>query len=300
MNKDIPTCGSTSELLKDRQAYSLNGKVYLSKQRIKEFYDHFNGKVYVSFSGGKDSTVLLDLVRSMYPEVPAVFVDTGSEYPEIKEFVKTFDNVTWLKPKIPFNQVIEKYGYPVISKEQSQYIHQYRTAKSEKTKETRWNGNKWGQGKISKKWRSCVDAPFKISDKCCDVMKKAPVKKYEKETGRHPIIGTMACESSHRKTLYIKTGCNAFELKRPKSTPIAFWMEKDVWDYIEVKGLPYCKVYDNGVDRTGCMFCMFGVHLEKGKNRFQLMKDTHPKQYDYCINKLGCGKVMDYIGVKYD
>ena len=54
-----------------------------------------------------------------------------------------------------------------------------------------------------------------------------------------------------------------------------------------------------GADRTGCMFCMFGVHLEKGKNRFQRMKTTHPKLWKYCIDGLGCGKVLDYVGVKY-
>ena len=54
-----------------------------------------------------------------------------------------------------------------------------------------------------------------------------------------------------------------------------------------------------GAQRTGCMFCMFGLHLEKEPNRFQRMALTHPKQYDFCVNKLGCGKVLDYIGVPY-
>lgn len=284
--------------LKQRQELPLEAKVIMSQQRIRQFYDHFLGDVYVSFSGGKDSTVLLNLVRDMYPSVPAVFVDTGLEYPEIREFVKSVDNVTWLKPKMPFPQVIEKYGFPVVSKEQSQYIQQFRNAKSQKTKDTRWNGNKWGQGKISKKWKFLVDAPFKIDERCCDVMKKKPIYKYEKETGMYPFIGTMACESSHRKILYLKSGCNAFDSKRPKSMPIAFWKEEDVYEYLKDK--PYSKIYDMGYKRTGCMFCMFGVHLEKEPNRFQLMKETHPKQYDYCINKLGCGKVLDYIGVNYE
>ena len=116
MNKDIPAnCENPGDLLKKRQGYNLQGKIFLSKERIKEWYEHWDGMVYVSFSGGKDSTVLLHLVRSMYPEVPAVFCDTGLEYPEIRDFVKTFDNVTWLKPKMTFRDVLKKYGYPVVS-----------------------------------------------------------------------------------------------------------------------------------------------------------------------------------------
>jgi len=103
--------------LKQRQALPLNLKIELTKRRIKEFYEHFNGNVYVSFSGGKDSTVLLDIVRSMYQNVIAVFVDTGLEYPEVKQFVKSTPNVQILRPKTPFNKVIEEFGYPVISKE---------------------------------------------------------------------------------------------------------------------------------------------------------------------------------------
>jgi len=289
----------TSQFLKARQGMPLELKIRLSQDRIRQFYEHFLGEVYVSFSGGKDSTVLLDLIRSIYPNVPAVYVDTGLEYPEIKKFVRTIDNVTWLKPKMNFKDVLSHYGYPVISKEQSQYIGQYRTAKSQKTKDTRWNGNKWGQGKISEKWKFCVKAPFKISDRCCEVMKKRPIKQYEKQTKLKPFIGTMAGESSHRKIMYLKTGCNAFESKRPKSNPLGFWMEKDIWDYLKMKQLPYSDIYNKGYQRTGCMFCMYGVHTEKDINRFQLMEKSHPKLHNYCINKLGCGEVLDFLNVPY-
>ncbi len=107
--------------LRQFQAMPLKVKVAMTKVRIRDWVNEFgvNG-VYVSFSGGKDSTVLLHLVREEYPDVTAMFCDTGLEYPEIREFVKTFDNVDWVKPKMNFRQVIEKYGYPMISKEVSE------------------------------------------------------------------------------------------------------------------------------------------------------------------------------------
>lgn len=76
------------------QSWSLQRKIQVTQTRIIEWYQKNNGKVYVSFSGGKDSTVLLDLARRIYPDIPAVFIDTGLEYPELRDFVKTIPNVT--------------------------------------------------------------------------------------------------------------------------------------------------------------------------------------------------------------
>ena len=125
-----------------------------------------------------------------------------------------------------------------------------------------------------------------------------------------PIIGTMACESARRQSAYLQTGCNAFHKKEPSSQPLSFWMEQDVLRYLQLTGISYAPVYGEiveergklvttGAHRTGCMFCMFGVHLEKEPNRFQRMELTHPVQHDYCIHKLGCGPVLDYLGVPY-
>ena len=186
------------------QSLPLDIKIAKTKQRIREWYDYWGGEVYVSFSGGKDSTVLLDLVRQEFPDVVAVYVDTGLEYPELRDFVKTVDNVVWVKPDMNFREVIEKWGYPIISKEQSQYIYDVKNTKSEKQRNTRLNGNKWGLGKVSEKWKFLLDAPFKISDKCCNELKKKPVKKYEKKSGLKPFIGLMAEESSHRKKEYLR------------------------------------------------------------------------------------------------
>lgn len=157
---------------------------------------------------------------------------------------------------------------------------------------------------------------------CCKIIKKKPSHEYEKKTGLKPIIGTIAEESALRQESWLKSGCNAFNAKRPISQPLSFWTEQDIFQYILQHNMQIASCYGEIIEgdqlegqqcfdgcmshlttskckRTGCMFCMFGVHLEKEPNRFQMMKETHPKQYDYCINKLGLGKVLDYINVKY-
>lgn len=88
-----------------------------------------------------------------------------------------------------------------------------------------------------------MDAPFPVSERCCDIMKKRPMKKYQKETAAYPIIGTMACESRNRKLSWIQNGCNAFDAKEPKSQPMSFWTEQDVLEYLYQYQISYCPVY---------------------------------------------------------
>ena len=324
----------TMEYLKELQGYPLEIKIQLTKQRIHEWVHRWGEDgVYISFSGGKDSTVLLHIVREMYPDVPAVFVDTGLEYPEIRNFVRTFDNVVWLKPEKNYKQVIEEYGYPIISKEISERIYYAKQG-------ARWavrcmggenpDGSKSEFKQRDKKYAFLVDSPIHISHKCCVVMKKNPAKRYEKETGRKPLLATMACESNLRRTQWEKTGCNAFDGKRPRSAPMSFWAEQDVLLYIYQNHIPIASVYGDvikeneidgqfdfadiglfdvgrpilkttGCNRTGCMFCGFGCHLEKeGDGRFERLKITHPKIYDYIMRPweqggLNYKEVIDWI-----
>lgn len=369
-----------------------NGKIRWETFDMRDRYDPpiadnefaaeaYSGSVYVSFSGGIDSTVLANLCAQVCKDcgwtLYLLFVNTGLEYPEIQRFTKFFAH--WLetnygievvldvvRPEMRFDQVVKEYGYPVVSKDVSNTIEGARNSIEKGVYSHRLcklgvkrdeYGGLYDSGKydydgtlenskfLQTKWRFLLDTPVRYSSRCCDVMKKTPAGLYEKRTGRKPILGTTAEESISRENAWRKNGCNAFGAKRPKSTPMSFWKRQDTLRYIKKYDVPYCSVYGDirikphgdyldgqidaidylgcyepedtlettGCDRTGCIFCMFGCHLEKEPNRFQRLKETHPRQYEYCIgggemvdgkwqpNKegLGLGYVLDYIGVKY-
>ena len=290
------------------QSLPLEVKILMTQRRIREWVTEFGTDgVYVSFSGGKDSTVLLHLVRELYPDVEAVFVNTGLEYPEIQRFVKSFDNVRILYPKKTFKEVICEYGYPMLGKEISHKISAARLGQEWALKfvEGRavYNGDKSRYN--IEKYKDLLNTDFIISDKCCNIMKKSTSHKFEREFDKKPILATMAEESAMREQAWIKTGCNAFECSHQISKPMSFWTEQDVLRYIKGNNIPIasvygeicadkngqlafddcaCKLYTTGCDRTGCIFCGFGAHLEKGEGRFERLKRTHPKQYDFCMN----------------
>lgn len=325
--------------LRQMQSLPLKAKILMTQRRIRDWVDYWNGDVYVSFSGGKDSTVLKHIVDGMYDDIPSVFVNTGLEYPEIQQFVRDIKagkfscfnpDVEIIRPEMRFDEVIKKYGFPVISKRVAAYAETAR--RNPDSQRARWLRGDDKTKFVNPKWFFIVDAPFKVSAECCTVMKKKPFKQYERKTGRKPIIGVMASEGINRENEWMKRGCNAFDALRPSSRPLSFWTEQDILHYIKEFDVPYCPVYGeirirqkedqidgqidmidylgcyepedtletSGCSRTGCMFCMFGAHLEKEPNRFQQMKTTHPKQYAYCMDKLGLKEVLDYIGVPYE
>lgn len=335
--------------LKQMQALPLEAKIAMTYQRIRAWYDYWDGNVFLAFSGGKDSTVLKHIIDDMYSDVPSVFVNTGLEYPEIQKFAMSQPNVITVRPELRFDEVLKKYGYPVISKEVAKNVQYARSSGEGSHHYKKLFGTLMYKGEKSRycteKHSYLFDAPFKISARCCDIMKKRPSHKFEKESGRKPIVAMMAEESRLREQSWVRNGCNAFDSKSPRSAPMSFWTEQDVLHYLLKYDVPYCSVYGeirvkqdsdeldgqinimdilgcygeddiletSKLNRTGCIFCMFGCHLEKEPNRFQKLKKTHPKQYKYCIeggemvdgvwqpNKdgLGMGKVLDYIGVKY-
>ena len=109
----------------------LDRKIQITQTRIIEWYQHYKGQVCVSFSGGKDSTVLLHIARQIYPGIPAVFSNTGLEYASIQRFVKTWDNVDIVVPKMRFDEVVSTYGYPLIGKEVAEAIYYARRLRSQ-------------------------------------------------------------------------------------------------------------------------------------------------------------------------
>lgn len=311
-------------------------KVKLAIRRIEEWYDYWDGMVYVSYSGGLDSTVLLALVRmTLGKDIPAVFCNTGLEYPEIVDFARKSENFGTfeeIRPEKNFRQVILEEGYPVISKENANKIRKLRHGNlSERYRNYLLNGDERGKfGMLPKKWQKYINAPFDISDRCCDVMKKKPFKKYVKRTGRYPFIGITQDESFRREHQYSKTGCNVYDGSTIKSQPLGPWSKQDVLRFayehlgetiIMRDGTGYtfeiCPVYGEivkntqgifyltGEQRTGCMYCGFGIFNEKEPNRFQRMQTSHPKRYQFCMRDtedggLGMKRVLQYMGIPYE
>lgn len=266
------------EKAKELMSLDTEYKEIITYGKIEEWFTAWDGKVYVSFSGGKDSTVLAYLAANWLshfrtPPWPLnlVFVNTGLEYPEIQKFVNEYTdwlrkkfprvtiNLTRLRPKMNIRQVVTKYGYSIVSKEVAAYVEEARV-KPDGRSAARLRGeyvrsNGTPSEFNCQKWEYLLFAPFAISSRCCAVMKKQPMNGYARKTQRVPTMATMAQESG------------------------------------------------------------FGAHLEKGENRFERMKHTHPKHYEFCIGGgefdpadglwkpnekgLGYGRVLDYIGVRY-
>lgn len=249
---------------------------YFDKPPLKDgewISDRRDGQVYISFSGGKDSTVLLHIARQIYSDIEAVFVNTGLEYPEIQKFVKSFDNVTILRPKMRFDEVIKKYGYPIIGKKQANVIDLARKNLSDKkysfrlmslgispkearnigltmpTEELieRYEKTSAGSKFNIPKYRKLLEVDFKVSAICCDIMKKSPAFQYQKTSCKKPIIAMLAEESMIRENSWLKNGCNAFEAKHPSSNPMSFWTEQDVLQYIRKYNVPIASVYGDVV-----------------------------------------------------
>lgn len=261
------------EKAKELMSLDTEYKEIITYGKIEEWFTAWDGKVYVSFSGGKDSTVLAYLAANWLshfrtPPWPLnlVFINTGLEYPEIQKFVNEYTdwlrkkfprvtiNLTRLRPKMNIRQVVRKYGYSIVSKEVASNVWLARRGNKYRMMRLRGemldkDGNKsiWN----CDNWAFLLDAPFLVSSECCHIMKKRAAHTYERESREKPIVAMMAEEGRQRFQTWTATGCNAFEGKRPMSKPMSFWTEQDVLRFIVDHQLPYASVYGDIVASDG-------------------------------------------------
>ena len=269
-------------------------KESFSMKRVAQWHEHYNGMIYVSFSGGLDSCVLAYIVCKAYMkyglkreeynedtdeytekrDVVLVFSNTGMEFPEIRKH--TIFYAKWLqeqfpeleiirevvRPKMKFKDVVAKHGFPIASKNVATIVKKLRHGNLKpKYRNYLLHGDERGKfGKLAEKWKFLIDAVFDISPSCCTEMKHKPMKAYEKRTDRYPITGVTQDESMYRKRTYNKTGCNIYDADHPQSKAIGFWKKQEVLRYAYENHIPICSVY-------GEIVCKNGVYDTTGEKR---------------------------------
>ena len=244
---------------------------------------------YMTFSGGKDSTVMHHLFDMALPgnQIPRVFADTGIELNEIRKFVKSLkendQRIVMLPPTMPIKETLEKHGYPFCSKQHSAVWDLYSRLGFESVSvkayyEHTFNYHSNQCPNILKYQFSESFSGLKISDKCCDYLKKKPMDKFSKESGRKiAIVGIMAAEGGRRSTAV----CLAFQGKKLKQfhplAPISLDWEK--W-FIDAYNIPLCKVYypPYNFKRTGCKGCPFNLYLQRDLETLQTYFPNERKQ----------------------
>ena len=284
------------ETLASLRSMSLEAKIIQTKFLIREAVNTFGEeKCYISFSGGRDSTVLSHIAKQLYPNILHLFANTTNEYPETLkhiqwEKIKNNTNIITVLPidangaVWTFKNVVEKYGYPMFSKRIANAIRTYQHAQTE---QTRQNSIDYIRRNF-KKYDKYKELP--ISDKCCEKLKKEPLRRKAKQLGMDcAILGILASESYQREKDWLENGCNVFfKFKDNQCKPLSFWTEADIYEYIEKYNVKISNLYDMGYNRNGCMYCGFGVQLENPEtNRYKKLKETHPIQYSYFISNFG-------------
>lgn len=251
---------------------------------INELYDlEHNG--YVSFSGGKDSTVLHYLIDEALPgnKIPRVYINTGIEYKAITSFVKQFAEkddrfVIWTVGKNIID-TLKEVGYPFKSKEHSQKVYEWKKGQRSKSHLQYFRELPDGYNACPKilMYQKEDDFKLSISHRCCIEFKKKPVKDYMKASGRHiTITGMMKAEGGQRATLNcIVTDSKSGKLTKfhPLSVITSDWEN----EYIEKRNIKLCELYYPPYNfvRTGCIGCPYAYDL---KAQLQSLADYLPNE----------------------
>ena len=231
-------------------------------------------KFYLSFSGGKDSTILHRLLDIALPgnKIPRVFIDTGIEYNAIRKFVlglaEKDDRFVIIKPSQPIKKVLETYGYPFKSKQHAHNVMVYQNSGIGRSVQ-RYLGiiesNTLFRCPKMLEYQFTEDFKMKVSDQCCLRLKKMPAHKYEKESGRTiAITGMRREEGGKRKSI---KGCVLTDKEGNVRRFHPLLVVSEEWEdwFAEREKIELCELYRPPFNfkRTGCKFCPFSLDLEE-------------------------------------
>lgn len=263
-------------------------------QKIKQIINQYREEnFYLSFSGGKDSTVLSALVDLAISDnkIPRVYADTGIDLNIVRDFVfdmaKTDDRFIIIKPSVSIKQMLESYGYPFKSKEHSKVVDMYNRYGMDCITVPRYLGEREGYGTryscpkvLRYQFTDEFKENLKISDKCCMFLKEEPLYKWSKEHSKScRILGIMPSEGGRRAT----TKCLAFKNngKLLSFHPLApVTKEWENW-FISEYNIKICDIYypPYNFERTGCKGCPFNIHLQK---ELDVLEKYFPNEKKQC------------------
>lgn len=321
--------------LQQKMSLPYEAKVKHAIIRAREFYSRLNGNVYVGV-GGLDSLTLLYFIRKyINKDIPGATI-SSAEDKSIQTIHQSIDNMVFLTPLKSKIQILKEYGYPIISKDKATkvahlqkpdnpsqvYVHAIMTGQlgeqgnykySEKMKlADKWISLFGGLYSLHRLDLDCHIAPFKVSAECCKWIKEKPSELYQKASGRYPYLGLMISEGGQRKLGLIKNGCNYFGKTVTRSCPFFIFSKTDLLQLALDLNVPIPEIYGDIIKlpdgsltttkakRTGCSMCGFGVHLEKRPHRFDRLRLSNPKEWEFWIYNQGWGEVLSYIGVEWE
>lgn len=241
----------------------------------------------ISFSGGKDSTVLSYLIDLAIPgnRIPRVFINTGIEYELITDFVNELkekdDRLVAIRPKYPLGKILKNYGYPFKSKEHSQLVHMYQQNGHSKSTmryyEPPEERQRYGCPKILK-YQFEQDINLKISNKCCDKLKKEPFNNWQLDNDKpYKITGERIAEGGLRAS---HGGCLVIDKDKKLKKFKPFNPMKDDWIewFIKKYNISLCKLYYEPYNfkRSGCVACPYNIKIQDTLNT---LNELLPNEY---------------------
>lgn len=248
---------------------------------------HGEENFYISFSGGKDSTVLHRLIDVAMPgnRIPRVFADTGIEFRAIRNFVERErekdDRIQLIKPSVPVKKMLEEHGYPFKSKQHSKWLDTYqRNGMTWSIKNYIGEGEKTLYRPCPKKLKYQFDEsfPLRISDKCCTYMKEKPITGWAKKNNRRIGISGILREEGGRR-MHAKCVVETAGKVRsfhPLAVVTKTWEE---W-FINAFNVELCELYypPFNFERTGCKGCPFALHLQQELDTLEELLPNERKQ----------------------